>query len=1072
MDLAWFDGFDGDGDATTLARGYVSTSLAGCVFDGPGRFGGYSIGHEGGGDCRIRTPALTLADATKVVVGFALYASELVDAGTYVALLDSGGTTTLVLEAFSGGATGWDLRARVGDTVLGTTPRFAADTWVWVELYVESSTGTGGVLEIRANGTRLVRVEGVRTSGAGSASVSAVQVALDAVDHCYATDLVVGSGADAVLGDTCVETIWPVSGPRWSSLAGWEGTDPHAELVDDASTRESDDDATYLTTTGAALGSEFFRLSELGRARTHVLAVASTADWRRELAGSHGVLFGRMVEGATTTTAGPVTVTSTSYVRDRVVWGDNGGRPWTREAVEASDWGAITGDGDGLRMTRFALVVAGRAPQVVVPRPLPADLPPFVLPNWASGTQVETSWTTDRTSAYEAIAEDRRGLLSRPLRTITASVLAPDVDRQAALLLGTGRRALDASPGLLVADRARLTASSGVGGTTLYLDTRWRRFFLGQRILVVGDQGEDPEWFLIAGILDDRLTVTVGPTVDHPVGSLVYPCCDAEHLLDAAGDTITAETTDLRLTLVEQPGGAALPPLWVDAAIGWYPVGPDGLPVLDVRPNWREQIRVGLRREAGRDGSGKGSILAPQGTRPRWTLDWSADSLTRESAWRLLRFIESRRGRARAFWAAVPSNLLAYESATSTYVRVRGAGSIEDLRDLVDHVAVHGRDGTLAIGEVSGVAAIGGGTWELTFSDPVTLPSEPYRVSAALRCRLAQDSTVEQWVTDETCSVGMSMTELLDEGVAAISDLTPTSHTFGAPESIPDLHVWFDAQDGPFAFDAMLNGYRRSAAWPHKFHRITEWADRRAALSDHMTSAELPIHRLSQAATGGDVRPYLANFELPWLNSGHRIAMNAGPMRFAPLLNTQLAPRQREFWDNAQGMTLFLAWIGGTQVAAASDKRLIRLTSGGSECFLWVMNDTSFQTRVQLYATPGVVNPAFAITCGSLDEVAMSVAILRWTPGGTCQLYRNGVLQGSIATSPSSFPQVLSYDDVLWFDYFAIAQPPSRGIADDNHFKRPLLNSFLAYRRALTNSECNSVMAYLSASYGIPYSAL
>jgi len=426
--------------------------------------------------------------------------------------------------------------------------------------------------------------------------------------------------------------------------------------------------------------------------------------------------------------------------------------------------------GDELWVTKQTLRLVGRRTPTVVPVEIDGDtvLLSLVPHNWIAQVTVESSFLTDVTRS-ETMREERVSLREKPLRLATFQHTGMSRADSARIMMNMARIANGGAPVPLHCDATRLTQTAGLGAQTLTGDFRWRRFFPGARLVIhtwdASGRPTDVEIHAIEKISADRQVVTLVTTLAaaKASGARVIPLLDCDVTAESSAQVVSDANVDLTITFAEKPGASSLPATIMDVA-PWLQ-HQDGLPILDVSGDWSagHQLRVMASGERARDG--RASVFAATGDAPRFAHTINLNALTRERAWDVIQFFESRRGRARPFWLVAPLSPWTLENVNGTTIKIARVGNIEDVQDFVKHIGFVLRDGTVVIRTVT--TAYDNGTHFLIGLQgalPASVTTSAVRrLSPAWRVRMERDAFTERWTTDGICTMRFDAIDVDDE---------------------------------------------------------------------------------------------------------------------------------------------------------------------------------------------------------------------------------------------------------------------------------------------------------------------
>lgn len=419
-----------------------------------------------------------------------------------------------------------------------------------------------------------------------------------------------------------------------------------------------------------------------------------------------------------------------------------------------------------LRTTRQAIEVIGRSTGKVTPRALPADLAVILQANWAEQVELETAWRTNISKAKTTLSEERISLLPRPFRTQKVTFLSRTQQENTRLLAALARHTQTPNPIPLYPDHT-LATDTGFGAV-LPCDTRWRRIFFGQRIAIV-DQNGDPQY---ATVLEVSPTYLVLDTeVTYITGDYIYPLIDADVTLEYSPTAHTDYFSQIEATFYEASGQSTLPASWTGdlrAVVQYY----NGLPILDLPPNWAEEIDVGIIHDGTRFQHGKGFITNLDGARPRYSYDTHYLLETRENFWDMLTFFDGMKGRTGSFYMMHPQTLWRHASVQATYIDIEQDIPLADITDFFELVGVRNVSlNQLEIRTMDSVA-VSGDYFRITLDAVLPAdwdPAHRYEVTPAHLMRFDKDVFSESWHNNHVCTTKVTTRELLEEKAVAIT---------------------------------------------------------------------------------------------------------------------------------------------------------------------------------------------------------------------------------------------------------------------------------------------------------------
>ena len=254
----------------------------------------------------------------------------------------------------------------------------------------------------------------------------------------------------------------------------------------------------------------------------------------------------------------------------------------------------------------------------VTPKSLPTPLPNFLLGNWRTQIQMDTSFITDITNA-DTLAEARRGLLIRPRRTIRFTLSGMDRNQSAQIKQDLLRHANDIVPVPLFQDQAILTGDTEAATDKIPVDTSHGRWFVGARIVIFKGTTNDSisvvQYLTIATI--DPAFIEVNESLgngEYEAGDTIMPVIDAQ--ISTESQRIKVRTDfhgEVSFKAVEVTGVSALPRLStvVPTEFPTFPTGfgGDDRPIFNIPANYDNALSDTIRRDGNKFSSGRGVIV-------------------------------------------------------------------------------------------------------------------------------------------------------------------------------------------------------------------------------------------------------------------------------------------------------------------------------------------------------------------------------------------------------------------------------------------------------------------------------
>ena len=424
----------------------------------------------------------------------------------------------------------------------------------------------------------------------------------------------------------------------------------------------------------------------------------------------------------------------------------------------------------------------------------------FFFANWAGRVEVTTSWRTDVVGSEGAI-EARMGMRNRPYRNLKfdlAGIHSNDV-RQLRAMIARNASARCLTP--IYCDQSRITTAAAAGAEAVACDTRYRRLYQGQRVLLVrynprGSPVGFIKYFEVRGIVSltsSSVALDAPLLADYGTDSRVYPLIEGRPQLRGQLGVVTDNKVTLGAEVDESVGTMSLPAaLPANGLVISMPlVAEMNLPVLDLPMSW-ESMGLGVTRAARVADSGITDVLEMKGPRPMTTSTLSFKQMTRERAWKLKEFFDSRRGRLFPFFLPAPtSDMQILAGSGGATWRVPAVTPLVDWQYFPWLAAYNRTNGHVAVSRITGV--VRDGSVDVVTCDPaIPFPvADCRRLTAAMMCRFDTESMTEQWVTDKHMLTQLPFFEVLD--VTGGMDVPPTGDPYEIPPGGP---YEYDGYDG------------------------------------------------------------------------------------------------------------------------------------------------------------------------------------------------------------------------------------------------------------------------------------
>ena len=653
------------------------------------------------------------------------------------------------------------------------------------------------------------------------------------------------------------------------------------------------------------------------------------------------------------------------------------------------------------------------APDVVVPKPLPAVRPRILQANWRSRVELATRWLTDRVEAAGSLSEDRRGLSYRPVRTQTVTLTGMSKDEVNQLQANLRQCASVPCPVPIYSDAILLKAEADADW--LSCTPTYRRFFPGARVVIVHpDRRSDPfsfgyeQYRTIKEVKPNGLVLneTLSPAT-LPVGSTIFPCFDAEIAFQIRGDLVTDSVFEVTFIAEEVIGQSTLPPIWRGPVSAYHATAGDpdeplptflpagNPPILDTSdflPQWRDGVGFEIVRKGRSRRLGRGAVVDQVGDKPQVRMSWEMLQLNRYEGFKLQALFDAVQGRRSAFWVIDPVRAWTWVSVVAspgnpvTGVVVEMAADEDHLASL-SHVYVKSTvpGKPVYIAPVASFERNGNQTI-ISFASGYQIPNEGFDVTVGPAYLMAfeSDEIREDWTVDTVFSTALSAVEILNERSVSLSNLPEMRtliHKEQPPQSVPDLQFWFEASNNCFQYvprqDTRASPaptfLQRASSWPAEMDIPDIWVDSRTNLDDRiplLSQQRLPLTPILKNFRTPAVQPALiGKYSNKYLTWGAPFITNCS---FNPSWlganspEWQGIPAHLRLPWTAQGWTLFVAASGGVMdLSTANPQTSVVVSvkdSAGRMLFDWVDrgidsglsgNDERYRGRASFYNLQG-----------------------------------------------------------------------------------------------------------------------
>lgn len=278
MALRWIEGFETDQGQTDLERKYAVASNSSAWSTTTGLRLGTAL-RSSGTTAELRTKALVAAVGNTWTMGFRFRGNTNITVGDHPGgmTLFSGSGDQLEFRFSSPTDNTMVVKVYRGATLLGTSERFFADDWYYLEFQAVVRTATNGSFSVKVDGVTVLTVSGVNTANQGTDGADRVRALLRITNGTSDWDDWYIRDDSTFLGDTVIQGILPTSdGNRteWTPDTGSTNFD----RVDDAAGSPSDSDKVTADTPGLTDLYGYANLTFAGTSTTiHGLQVNTSA---------------------------------------------------------------------------------------------------------------------------------------------------------------------------------------------------------------------------------------------------------------------------------------------------------------------------------------------------------------------------------------------------------------------------------------------------------------------------------------------------------------------------------------------------------------------------------------------------------------------------------------------------------------------------------------------------------------------------------------------------------------------------------------------------------------------------
>lgn len=411
-------------------------------------------------------------------------------------------------------------------------------------------------------------------------------------------------------------------------------------------------------------------------------------------------------------------------------------------------------------------ILAKRGPDPVIPLALVTNAD-FFLHNWADEVLMSSAFQTDVSFSPQTGAEDRRGLASKPARTLSFRWNRNETDRIDRVLVACRAMTEQQFQMPLYQDQVEATVVSAATQPIVTMPTNRGRFFLGARVAIVhmsGSQVGSVEFHAISNLTNISILLDANLTTAVAVGDLIFPVIDCEIELDVSETWEHQRLIEVKMEVSEVIGASQLPALATDTPVETPTYL--SIPIFTAAVDWSQPITRGYSRIGSKYRRGRKDVVYTGASRARLTEKYALTG-DRDYGWGVLRFAESRRGRLRSFFQIDQEFLWTIQDAAGITINVDKLGQFADFNiALLDgYVGFELTDGTQIVRKVTNIQAFPS-SWRITLTDALPFaitPSSVVRFTRARIVRQLSDSFDEHWSHSQYFAAQWSTLEVLRE---------------------------------------------------------------------------------------------------------------------------------------------------------------------------------------------------------------------------------------------------------------------------------------------------------------------
>ncbi len=369
-------------------------------------------------------------------------------------------------------------------------------------------------------------------------------------------------------------------------------------------------------------------------------------------------------------------------------------------------------------------------------------------PNWVQPLTERLEWLTDVIESDDG-TEQRMALRGAPRRAFSFLITVSQADkRRLETLLWDWQARAFAVP--VWTDPGRLAVAAKTDDTVLSLATDYLDYHDDGLAVLIGDTATQ-EALEIDTVSPGSITLARPLLNDWPAGTRIYPA-RIGRLQDSQDLSLYTATLESALVRFDIQDNSAVSAAEFSAAT--Y----RGLPVLETRPNWRDDISQAYRRKLELFDNTTGiRAVDDLSARPVTVQDYLWTRAGRAAIYAFRQWLYARAGKQTPIWVPTyQSDLVLAQDVqdTDTAIRVQNIGYSRFIRQAIGRrdIAIRLADGTVYYRRITASIEVDSQTEQLSIDSALgqlVKTTEVRMISWLQLCRVESDALELQWHTPE-----------------------------------------------------------------------------------------------------------------------------------------------------------------------------------------------------------------------------------------------------------------------------------------------------------------------------------